>query len=423
MDAIILTAGKGTRLHPLTKTVPKPLFPIAGRHLLSHILDSLQKYVSHVIIVVGHKEHQVRQAIEARNYPFNISWVIQKEQLGTGHALSLCKPYIKSNHFLMMYGDIFTSLRTISNILKRGKTLNGLKGIFATKKVEHPSKYGCLLIKDGILESISEKDPNPPSSFINAGIMVLPLATFDILRTISESVRGEIEITEGINQLIKKGGQLSIHFIDDYWIDIGYPWDILNANEIAMKNLETTEKISFPSGVTIDGPLKIADNVIFRPGTYIRGPVVIDENVIVGPNCFLRPGTYLGKNVYIGNGVEVKNSIILENTTIGHLSYIGDSIIGRGCNFGAGTKVANLKLDKTEIEMTIKGKRLATGRKKFGVFMGDNVNIGINVSIMPGIIIGDNSHIGAHTLVHQNIPSNTLLYYAPGQGLIQRSNQ
>jgi bifunctional UDP-N-acetylglucosamine pyrophosphorylase/glucosamine-1-phosphate N-acetyltransferase len=423
MDAIILTAGKGTRLHPLTKTIPKPLFPIAGRPLLSHILDSLQKYVNNVIIVVGHNEQQVKRTIEAKNYPFKISWVNQKEQRGTGHALSLCKSYIKSNHFFMMYGDIFTGLHTITTILERGQTLKGSQGVFAAKKVEHPSKYGCLLINNNLLERILEKDPNPPSNYINAGIMILPISIFEILITTSKSVRGEIELTEGINQLIQRGGQLSIHFIKEYWVDIGYPWDILTANEIAMKNLDITKKISFSSGVTIEGASKIAESVIFRPGTYIQGPVVIDENVVVGPNCYLRPGTFLGKNVHIGNGVEVKNSIVLDNTAIGHLSYIGDSIIGRGCNFGAGTKVANLKLDKTEIMMTIKGEKLPTGRKKIGVFMGDNVNTGINVSIMPGIIIGENSHIGAHTLVYQNIPSNTLLYYAPNQGLIQRPNQ
>jgi bifunctional UDP-N-acetylglucosamine pyrophosphorylase/glucosamine-1-phosphate N-acetyltransferase len=118
--------------------------------------------------------------------------------------------------------------------------------------------------------------------------------------------------------------------------------------------------------------------------------------------------------------VEIKNSIILSNTTIGHLSYVGDSVIGNGCNFGAGTKVANLKLEKNEINMTIQGKILSTGKKKLGVFLGDNVKTGINVSLMPGITIGVNSRIGAHTLVNQNVPSNTLLYQDPKHGLTQK---
>jgi bifunctional UDP-N-acetylglucosamine pyrophosphorylase/glucosamine-1-phosphate N-acetyltransferase len=143
---------------------------------------------------------------------------------------------------------------------------------------------------------------------------------------------------------------------------------------------------------------------------------------MVGPNCYIRPGTYLGENVRIGNAVEIKSSIILENTIIGHLSYVGDSIIGKKSNFGAGTKVANLKLEKNEIEMTIKGKKISTGRRKMGVIMGDNVNTGINVSIMPGIIIGENSRIGAHTLVYKNVPPDTLFYYDPIKGIVQREN-
>jgi len=423
MDAIILTAGKGTRLHPLTTTFPKPLFPIAGRPLLSYTLDSLSEYVNHVIIVIGHKGNQIKNEIEKLNYPFKISWVIQNEQRGTGHALNMCKDYIESSHFFMMYGDIFTSSQTIESILKKGKSLTNLKGVFAAKKVDHPEKYGCLQIENNELVNILEKDPNPPSNHINAGIMMLPSAVFGILSSTCESARGEIEVTESINQLIKNGSRLLIHSIEDYWIDTGYPWDLINANEIAMNNLTILEKYSPPPGVTIEGPVKISANATLHPGTFIQGPVVIDENVVVGPNCFIRPGTYLGKNVRIGNAVELKNSIILDHTAIAHLSFIGDSIVGKNCNFGAGTKVANLKLDKKEITMTIKGERLLTGRRKIGVIMGENVGIGINVSIMPGILIGENSRIGAHTLVHKNVPSNTLLYYDPNQGIIQRPNQ
>jgi bifunctional UDP-N-acetylglucosamine pyrophosphorylase/glucosamine-1-phosphate N-acetyltransferase len=124
----------------------------------------------------------------------------------------------------------------------------------------------------------------------------------------------------------------------------------------------------------------------------------------------------LGKNVRIGNGVEIKNSIILDDSTIGHLSYVGDSIIGKNCNFGAGTKVANLRFDNKKISMNIKGKKIQSNSRKLGVIMGDNVKTGINVSIMPGISIGENSWIGAHTLVNKDIPSNNILYYSNEDG-------
>ena len=150
----------------------------------------------------------------------------------------------------------------------------------------------------------------------------------------------------------------------------------------------------------------------------MEGPIIIKEKADIGPNCYLRKSSFIGKGVRIGNSVEIKNSILLEGTTVGHLSYIGDSILGKNCNFGAGTKVANLRLDDQTIPMTINGKKIDSGRRKLGVIMGDNVKTGINVSIMPGIIIGENSRIGAHTIVSSNVPPNSLLYYDPDNGRI-----
>ncbi|UCE13137.1 MAG: NTP transferase domain-containing protein [Candidatus Heimdallarchaeota archaeon] len=422
MEAIILTAGKGTRLHPLTKTTPKPLIPIAGRPLLFHILDSLEENIDRVLIVISHESKQIEEAINDKRYTFDIKWVIQQEQLGTGHAIQICKKQIDSRntHFFMMYGDIFTTPQVIKDILKLGQLNNHTKGVFAAKDVNNPEKYGCLKIENDFLVEILEKNSTPPSNFINAGIMVLPLSIFDSLSSTPKSNRGEIEITDSINMLIQEGTQFSVYYIKEHWIDIGYPWNLLEANEIGIQQTEFTTIPSPPPAVTIEGSIKVADNVVLRPGTFIQGPVIIDENVVVGPNCFIRPGTYLGKDVRIGNGVEIKNSVILDSTILGHLSYVGDSIIGRNCNFGAGTKVANLKLEKNEIKMTIKGELLSTGLKKLGVFMGDNVNTGINVSLMPGILIGENSRIGAHTLVNQDVPPNTLYYYDPKKGLIQK---
>ena len=417
MEALILAAGKGTRLYPLAS---KPLIPIAGQPLICHILDSLIANVNRVVIVIGHKADLVEETISQMDYPFEINWVIQQEQRGTGHAVKICEKYIDTNSFFMMYGDIFTSQRTIKDVISLGQSNDLSGGIFSAKKVHNPEKYGCLVIEKDYLVKILEKDPQPPSTYINAGIMVLPSTIFDSLASTSESIRGEIEVTEGINQLIKNGAYFSLYYIKDHWIDIGYPWNLLTANEVGMQEIQFPSKLPPTTGVTIEGSLKLADSATLRPGTFIQGPVIIDENTTVGPNCYIRPGTYLGKNVRIGNAVEIKNSLILDNATIGHFTYLGDSIIGKGCNFGAGTKVANLRLDNDDIYMTIQGEKISTGRRKLGVLMGDNVKTGINVSLMPGITIGENSRIGAHTLVNQDVPPNTLLYHDPNQGIIKK---
>ncbi|MHA1995188.1 MAG: bifunctional sugar-1-phosphate nucleotidylyltransferase/acetyltransferase [Candidatus Hodarchaeales archaeon] len=418
MDAIVLTAGKGTRLLPLTKFLPKPLFPIAGKPLLCTILDSFSEKISRVMIVIGHEKKQIVERIEEEAYPFEIVWVTQKEQKGTGHAIQQCQHLINSNQFLMMYGDIFVSRNTIQNIINYPLKTKKVNGVIATFEVDSPEIYGCLETTGSKLVKIWEKQPDPPSHLINAGIMLLPKDILSTLGKIEKSDRGEIELTDGINELVQAGSLIDYYEITDYWIDTGYPWDLLSANEIALNQISPETKNTPSTGVTIEGPVEIADSAILRPGTFIQGPVMIDKNSVVGPNSFIRAGTYIGKNVRVGNGVEIKNSILLDGTTIGHLSYVGDSIIGRSCNFGAGTKVANLRLDNQAISMVIQGNRVPSGKRKLGTIMGDNVKTGINVSIMPGISIGENSRIGAHTLISTNIPPNSLSYYEPRSGRV-----
>ena len=418
MDAIVLTAGKGTRLLPLTRHLPKPLFPIAGRPLLCNTLDAFCDKISRVIIVVGHEKEQIITRIEKESYPFEIKWVTQEEQKGTGHAIQQCKHFVDSKKVLMMYGDIFVSHKTIHEFIKYPLSTKNAHGVIAAFEVDTPEKYGCLEIENDNLIHIWEKKQNPPSRLINAGLMIIPKEIFTTLEELKESDRGEFELTDGINKLVETDHSFEIYEINDFWVDTGYPWDVLSANNLGLNQKLSFSKIIPLTGVTIEGNVNIGNNSVVHPGTFIQGPVIIDEDSVVGPNCYIRAGTYIGKDVRIGNAVEIKNSIILDGTTIGHLSYVGDSIIGRGCNFGAGTKVANLKLDNETISMEIQGIRVNSGKRKLGTVMGDNVKTGINVSIMPGISIGENSRIGAHTLLSKNVPSNSLSYYEPKTGRV-----
>jgi len=174
---------------------------------------------------------------------------------------------------------------------------------------------------------------------------------------------------------------------------LDHPWDLFAIQEGLMKNFKTYNKGEIEDNTTIKGPVIIQDHVKIRNGAYIQGPTFIDEHTTIGPNCYIRPYTYIGKQCYVGNAVEVKNSIILDETHIGHLSYVGDSIIGRRCNFGAGTKVANLKFDNSNVKVTIGTKKLDTGRRKLGVIMADNTKTSINLSIMPGTYVPPNSRL------------------------------
>jgi NDP-sugar pyrophosphorylase family protein len=147
--------------------------------------------------------------------------------------------------------------------------------------------------------------------------------------------------------------------------------------------------------VVLKGAVDIGKGTVIRSGAYIVGPVIIGEDCDIGPNCFIRPTTAIGNSCHIGAAVEVKNSIIMNGTKIPHQNYVGDSVIGEGCNLGAGTKIANLRLDKRNIQAA----GMDTGRRKLGAIIGDGVEIGIIASINVGTIIGNNALIGPGAVV------------------------
>ena len=171
------------------------------------------------------------------------------------------------------------------------------------------------------------------------------------------------------------------------WIEIGRPWDILEVNALLMKDLKSKNDGEVEDGVTLKGNVSIGKGTKVRSGAYIEGPVIIGKDCDIGPNCYIRPRTCLGDRVRVGNAVEVKNSTIMNDTKVGHLSYLGDSVVGQRCNFGAGTIASNLRHDKGNVWSYIKGKAVDSGRRKLGVIMGNDVKTGIHTSIYPGTVI------------------------------------
>lgn len=420
MKAVILAAGEGTRLYPITKTRPKPNIPIGGEPLLHRTLRVLKRYgnIEEVILIVGHAKELIQKELEYASLPMKIIYAIQEERKGTAHALNLAKKFLQDeDYFLFLYGDIFIKDTDFKALFEKIQSLSNEEQLLCAKKVAHPERYGVLVTntQNHLLE-ILEKPQNPPSNLISAGIMYLSTRLFSYMNIIKPSTRGEYELPDLIKADLQKGNKFAVWELQGPWIDIGYPWDVLRANKEAMEEITTNIEGEVQPNVHIEGQVIVKKGAVIRSGAYIIGPVIIDENTVIGPNCFIRPATYIGKNCRIGNAVEIKNSIILDKTNIGHLSYVGDSIIGSHCNFGAGTKVANLRLDSKQVKMWIKGKKVVTPERKLGIFMGDNVKTGINASLMPGVKIGPNTFIGAHTLIAKDVEENSLVYYDPFDG-------
>lgn len=158
-------------------------------------------------------------------------------------------------------------------------------------------------------------------------------------------------------------------------------------------------------GVSITGTVILGEGSVIKSGTCIEGPCIIGKDCTIGPHAFIRRSTSIGDNCHIGHCSEVKNSIVMNGTKIPHFNYIGDSVIGSGCNFGAGTKVANLRHDHA----TVKVCGTDTRRKKFGAVIGDNIQFGINCSINVGTMIGSNASFGPGSVIEGCLGENTCI--------------
>jgi UDP-N-acetylglucosamine diphosphorylase/glucosamine-1-phosphate N-acetyltransferase len=383
-QAVILAAGEGSRMRPLTYTRPKVMLPIAGKPILEHLVVAMhQAGIKEFIIVVGYHDEQIRDYFaDGRKWNVKIQYSSQTKQLGTADAVRMVKGLIKGN-FLVANGDIMVDNQDIIRLIDHpGNVMCGIE-------LADVSGLGVMEVKNGYVTHIYEKSSQPPSHLANAGLYLFTSDILDAIDKTEMSPRDEYELTDSIQILINSGKPVAYNQIERY-LDLSYPWHLLNANEIILPSMQLQCLGEIETNVVMKNAVSVGKGSVILSGAYIVGPVIIGENCDIGPNCYIRPNTVIGDNCHIGAAVEIKNSIIMSGTKIPHLNYVGDSVIGEKCNFGAGTKIANLKLNKEHI--FING--LDTGRRKLGAIIGDKVETGINSSINVGTMIGNNTFIG-----------------------------
>jgi bifunctional UDP-N-acetylglucosamine pyrophosphorylase/glucosamine-1-phosphate N-acetyltransferase len=408
MKALILAAGEGTRMRPLTANIPKPLLPVSGKPFLQHIIETLQHLgIKDIFLLIGWKNKKIKDYFQTgEKFNVNISYLYQEERMGTAHAVGIAQSHMDTP-FLCLNGDIVVSKSYLQGILDLYTKYEG--NIMSLAEVENPERFGVVSVSDDKVLEIEEKPKVPKSNLVNAGIYLFTPSIFSAIEKTGKSARGEYEITDSIKILMKDDFVYG-YTLNEPWIEIGRPWDLLSANFALMKNLKEDVKGEVQKYVEIEGPVQIGKGSVVRNGSYIQGPVIIGENCTIGPNCMIRPSTVIGDGCKIGNAVEIKNSIIMSRSNVPHNNYVGDSIIGQNCNLGAGTKVANLRLDGKNIVAILRGVPVDSGLRKLGVIMGDEVKTGINSSIDPGTIMGENSYLGPNALASGSIAPRSRIH-------------
>ncbi|MCX8174030.1 MAG: sugar phosphate nucleotidyltransferase [Thermoplasmata archaeon] len=399
MKAVVLAAGEGKRLKPLTAKIPKPLIPVAGKPLLLHTLDALKNAgIEEIGVVVHQHEAQFREMFEGKE---GITLIRQERPAGTGDAVKAARKFCDSE-FVCINGDIVFDEAILKVLLEKGK---GGKNVLAAVERKNTGDYGTVESDGDVLVKIHEK-ARYKGDYINAGIYYFTPEIFEALEKIGVSPRGEYELTDAINLLAAQQKVVCIRSTGP-WEDIGKPWELLKANEILLRNVQRQILGGVEDYAVVKGNVVIGEGTVVHSGTYIVGPAYIGKNCRIGPNAYIRPSTYIGDNCHVGNASEIKNSIIMANSNAPHFNYVGDSIIGMRVNLGAGTKIANLRLDGKEIHSFVQGVRVPTGLRKFGAIIGDDCKLGINCSINPGTVLSEECWVAAGKAVEAR-------YYLPG---------
>lgn len=398
MKAVILAAGKAGNLSPFSITRPIPLVSVAGTYLFDNTLDLLKKSgINDIFVVVGHQREKVIELIgEHAHNGMNIQYVEQRKVGEIGNAVLQVKNKISlGEYFLLIYGDTVTSANIFSKIQQ---SFHSFKCPVASICLPpSTAMFGNVFLNAQmkITRIIEKPKGDELGNYVLAGAYILPSSFFQLL----EKNKGSME--KAIQEMVEGEG-LRASMWEEEWLDIVYPWEILTANKIIMDSWEESsiaKSAVLEGNVTIQGTVKIAEDVIIKAGAVLEGPCSIGKNCYIGNNSLVRSYTSLGDNCAVGYGVELKNCVVLGNTRIGRLSFIGDSVLGENVDIGAGSMTVNRTVDWKPIHVKIGKKTINTERVKLGAFIGDNVVIGAGNTIRPGTVIAPNKILPARYTV------------------------
>jgi len=378
MQAVVLAAGKGERLWPLTENRPKPMIPVTNRPILEHIVDALEATgVDEVVLVVGSNRERVQSYFgDGQDWTLDISYAVQEKQLGTGHALLQAESLIGGS-FIALNGDRIINAELVEQVWDHHQeTADPVMGVTRT---DEPSRYGVVELDDRDVVGIEEQ-PIPAltaSDFINAGVYAFNPDIFAAIRQ-TES-HGEQALTDTISDIIDTQRVRSVQY-RGMWLDVSEPWDLLEVND---------SLIAY-QGPVQDGVASIDDSAV------VAEAAVLGDGVTVHPQAAVLKGVTLGDNVSVGPGAILENTVILEDATVQSSAVVNDCIVGANTTIGPNTTVEG---GETDVVLDDSVYHDVT----FGGMVGDNVSIGANVTVQPGSIVGNDATIDSGSRVSGRI--------------------
>ena len=327
MKALVLSGGQGTRLRPLTFSIPKQLIPVAGKPVLHFVIeDILKASIKNIGIIIAPETGNCIKKSLKENFPhINFQFIVQEKPLGLAHAVKISKNYLSNDDFIMYLGDNLIKGGIKKYIEKFEKEKPSAFLLF--KEVENPERFGVAEFdKNGKIKKLIEKPKNPPSKYALVGFYIFSSDIFEAIEEIKPSWRGEYEITDAIQILIKKGRKVSYSILKDWWLDTGKKDDLLEANRIVLddyaeRKIEGEIVNSLIVGrVEVKKGAKIIDSIV-------KGPCVIGKDTFI-KQSYIGPYTSIGARCKILNS-EIDFSVIMDEVEVKDIGKMSDSIIGR----------------------------------------------------------------------------------------------
>ncbi|WP_436901560.1 bifunctional sugar-1-phosphate nucleotidylyltransferase/acetyltransferase [Halovenus halobia] len=383
--AVVLAAGKGTRLQPLTQNRPKPMLPAANRPILEHVLDALvDAGIERIVLVVGYRRERVQSYVGPSYRDTPVEYVVQDKQLGSGHALLQAESEI-TEPMLVVNGDRLIEPAAIEAV-ETAFADSDRPAAMAVIERDEASRYGVVSLDGDEVAELVEKPETQGHGLINAGIYAFEESIFDeISATTRQS--GELALTDTIQRLVERRDVTGVP-IDGLWVDATYPWDLLSVAQEVLSRGQTSEPETKP-GVWVD------DDVSIHEDATLQSPVVVGPDCEIAAGAVVGPNVALSRNVTIGPNATVERSVLDEDSRVGHGSTVIDSVLGQDTHLGAGTVIPGGTGD-------VRVGNQVHEEQHLGAVLADRVKVAGGVSFETGALVGTKAKIrtGAHVRGH-----------------------
>ncbi len=393
--AVVLAAGEGRRLRPLTKHRPKPMLPAANRPILEHVLDALvEAGIDDIHLVVGYERDRVQDHFGPTYRDRPISYHLQRNQLGSGHALQQVEGDLDTD-FLVVNGDQLVQSRLVSDVLGAHTPATDTATL-AIVQSERTSDYGGVEIEGDQVVRLVEKPRPGEFHYLNAGVYAFAPSIFETLDSTPQRA-GELSLIDAIVRLLDSDRQVRGVRTEGVWLDATYPWDLLSvAQTVLSRAYLDADGTAYLGRLDGDEPVRVDTTAAVHEDATLRGPVVVGPDTVVGPRAVVGPNVALGANVTVESGSVVKRSVVDGDTLIGANATVVDCVTGQGVQLGPGTTIPG-----GEADVRVNGE--VHERCQLGGVVADRARIGGGSTIAPGVLVGPGALLQPGTHVDRNV--------------------